>query len=283
MPDTCLLPRVSWSANRRYRHQTIIERTEKHPKFLKILREICETAHADFIHHFRSLAEISLDPLQETPNDPCEGYPEKLHHRTLMGYFGEVFAGIIAENFSPLGEGDWQVPIYLFRFHLPAFHQLQQIRESGVEAGIIPGRHGDDCLAFKRNTDGQITHSLVCEAKCTADHDSGLIASAHEKLSSRSSKPVDLLQLIQALRDYSDMDCKQWTESLLQLYLDLQAKDYETCDMVSYVCGRAPVKNQSWISADTPHRSYAAQRRLEAVEVHLSDVDLLVEEVYRKT
>ena len=283
MPRTCLLPTVSWSRDRRYRHQLIKEKPEERRKLLKTLREICERAHADFIQHFRRLAQISLDPLDEIPNDPCEGYPEKLHNRTLMGYFGEVFAGIIAEYFSPLGEDNWRVPIFLFRFHLPAFHQLQQIRESGKEAGIIPGRYGDDCLAFKRNTDSRITHSLVCEAKCTADHDSGMITSAHEKLSSRSSKPVDLLQLIDALRDYSDVDSKSWSESILQLYLDRQAKDYETCDMVSYVCGRSPVRNESWIPASMPDASYTGQRRLEAVEVHLSNVDRLVKKVYRKT
>lgn len=282
MPETCLLPKISWSSDRRYRHQLIKERRERHRRFLNILRQICEQAHADFIGHFRSLAATSLDPLKEISTDPCEGYPEQLHHRTLMGYFGEVFAGIIAEHFSPLGENGWEVPLYLFRFHLHAFHQLQHINQSGEEAGIIPGRDGDDCLAFKRNSDGQITRSLMCEAKCTADHDSGMINSAHQKLSSRPTKPVDLLQLVAALRDYSDENLRQWAEGLIQLFLDRPAKDYETCDMVSYVCGRAPVRGTSWMPTDTPHRSYTGHRRLEAVEVQLSDINELVEEVYKK-
>lgn len=282
MPKTCLLPEVSWSADRRYRHQLIKEKTEKHRKLLRILSEICQEAHADFIRHFRKLAGISLDPLGQIPNDPCAGYPERLHHRTLMGYFGEVFAGIAAEHFSPLGEDGWEVPIHLFRFHSHAFHQLEKINQSGKEGGIIPGRDGDDCLAFKRDTDGKITRSLVCEAKCTANHDSGMINSAHQNLSSRPAKPVDLLQLVAALRDYSDEGSEQWVESLLQLYLNPPAKDYETCDMVSYVCGRPPVRNPSWIPADSPHPSYTGRRRLEAVEIQLSDVNRLVDEVYKK-
>lgn len=283
MPKTCLLPEISWSSDRRYRHQLIKARVERHRRFLNILRQICEQAHADFIRHFRSLAGISLDPLGEIPNDPCEGYPEQLNHRTLMGYFGEVFAGIIAEHFSPLGESGWEVPLHLFRFHLEAFHQLQTINQSGAEAGIIPGRRGDDCLAFKRNRDGQITHSLMCEAKCTADHDSGAINEAHQKLSSRPPKPVDLLQLVAALKDYSDEDSRQWAESLLQLFLDRPIKDYETCDMVSYVCGRAPIRSTSWMPTDTPHSSYTGPRRLESVEVQLSDINQLVKEVYKKS
>lgn len=61
-----------------------------------------------------------------------------------------------------------------------------------------------------------------------------------------------------------------------------RAKDtqYERYDLVSYICGRHPKRDGVWLPTEKPHASYKAKRRLEAVEVHLYDVENLVREVY---
>ena len=280
----CLTSSVTESKDKRYRHQLLKEQSTKRSVMVEELKTIVQIAHQDAICHLRKLADIPpLDPLPPNINDPTRGYPYQLDALTLKGYFGEIFAGIIAENFSPFGENSWEIPAFLFRFHNFAFDQLERWHQIDQDPGIIPGRTGDDCLAFRRNSRGQITHSLVCEAKCTKDHDSHLIKDAHEKVSETNPIPINLKQLIEILKDSNDPISRQWVKPLQELWLLKSNPGHERYDLVSYVCGQQPIRNpRGWISTDKPHPAYSAGRCLEAVEVHLDDVENLICEVYGK-
>ena len=226
--------------------------------------------------------DISLDPLEEpSAFDPADGYPQRLHIRTLKGYLGEVFAGLISEEYSSHGE-DWKVPTFLFRFHDQAFNKLEYWRQTGQTPGIIPGRIGEDCVAFQRDDQGKIVRSLFCEAKCTPDHNASMIADAHEQISTDNLIPVDILKIIEILKDYDDEESTQWVEALRCLYLNPNQTDYERCDLVSYVHGRSPVRSsrQAWMPTSAPHRRYAGNRRLEAAEIRISDVNNLIQQIY---
>lgn len=275
---------VTESKDKRYRHRLLKENPEQRLRIIPALKSYVQKAHDDMRRRIYKAAGISLDPLGSPPAyDLAEGYPECLHIQTLKGYFGEIFAGLVAENFSPFGY-NWKVPAYLFRFHKVSFEKLEIWRQTGEKPGIIPGRSGDDCLAFQRDEKGRIVRSLVCEAKCTPDHESKMISDAHEKVSEPNLKPVNLMELIEILLEYDDPESTQWVDSLRQLWLDKSITDYERCDLVSYVCGHSPVKGdgKTWIPADKPHEKYTGGRRLEAVEAHLCDVEGLVREVYGK-
>ena len=276
---------ITESSKKKYRHQLLKENVNHRLKIGRELKLVIQKAHEDVRRHLRDIAGQSLDPLGSvSQKDPAEGYPSNLEIKTLKGYFGEVFAGIIAENFAPFQENDWKVPAFLFRFHTIAFQQLELLKQTGVIAKTIPGRTGDDCLAFKRDNDGNIIKSLVCEAKCTADHDSKMISQAHEKISEKNVKPVDLLQLVAILLDYKDQESLSWVNSLRQLYFKEKSDYYERYDLVCYLCGRFPVqKNRySWIPSEKPHDKYKGNRKLEAVEVHLPDITKLILYVYDK-
>lgn len=276
---------ITESNKKKYRHQLLKENVNNRPKIRKELKLVIQRAHEDVRRHLRKISGESLDPLRNTPKrDPAEGYPSSLDIKTLKGYFGEVFAGIIAENFRPFQENDWKVPAFLFRFHTVAFQQLELLNQTGAIAKTIPGRTGDDCLAFKRDNDGNIIKSLVCEAKCTASHDSNMISLAHEKISEKNLKPVDLLRLVEILLDYKDQESLSWVNSLRQLNFKEKLDHYERYDLVCYICGRFPVqKNRySWIPSEKPHEKYRGKRRLEAVEVHLQDVTDLISYIYDK-
>ncbi|KFD42574.1 hypothetical protein HY02_00325 [Peptococcaceae bacterium SCADC1_2_3] len=275
---------INESKDKKYRHRLLKENLDQRSKALEILKSYFQKAHEDVRRHLYKVAGLSLDPLDSPPAyDPAKGYPECLHIRTLKGYFGEVFAGLVAENFSPF-EYNWKVPVFLFRFHKLAFEQLEMWRQTGEKPGIIPGSSGDDCLAFQRDEKGRVVRSLVCEAKCTPDHQSKMISDAHEKVSDHNPIPVNRMQLIEILLEYDDPESSQWVESLRQLWLDKSITDYERCDLVSYVCGHSPVKGgrKTWIPADKPYEKYTGGRRLEAIEAHLCDVEGLVREVYGK-
>ena len=277
---------IAVANGRRYRHRLINENTAYRSEAIIELRKFVSFAHEDARRHLRSLVFGSLDPLapwSATPSyDPAEGYPERLHLQTLKGYFGEIFAAVVTHWMEPFGEKEWHVPAFLFRHHAAAFHELETMRQTESSAIEIPGRLGDDSLAFKIDGDGRITHVIYCESKCLVKNNQTKIAEAHEKVS--AGIIVNLKQLVEVLRNRPDPEAKLWIGRIRRIILQDVSHAFERLDLVSYICGNAPVRGggQSWIPRDTPHEKYTAGRQLEVVEAHLGEIDQLVEEVYRK-
>ncbi len=280
---------ITESEDKRYRHRLLKEKPGCRDDVFDKLKEFVQNAHEDARRYLRKPLE-SLDPLEQlSASDPANGYPELLYIDDLKGCFGEIFAGLIAEHFSPLGH-TWRVPAFLFRFHLVAFQMLEKKRQTGEKATKVLGRTGDDCLAFQLGSKGQIVRSLVCESKCTKDHSSNSISKAHEKVSEDNPRPVDIRQIIDILEDRDDPESAKWIDPLSQLLLrdsnELRdsSSGYERCDFVCYVCGRSPRlgDRKTWMSTTESHEKYTGERRLEAVETHLNDVDGLVREIYGK-
>ena len=115
------------SPDKTYRHRLLTENPNTRDNFLDDLSSYVRAAHEDAKRHLRELFENTLDPFGTFPPfDPAEGYPELLHMQTLKGYFGEIFAGLIAEHFSPFGEASWKVPVFLFRYHIVAFQEFRE-------------------------------------------------------------------------------------------------------------------------------------------------------------
>jgi hypothetical protein len=259
------------------------ENREVRFEILPRLKQIVFEAHEDARQRLRRIEGVSLDPLEiDDGRDPADGYPERLPMSTLMGYFGEVFAGIVCENFAPLDESDWQVPAHLFCHHFEAFRYLERVRQdTGSADRAVFGRKGDDCLAFVLNDEDQIKRAIFCEAKCLNTSDNRQIASAHRKVSDKVNISLDRQQLIEVLRDSDDPEAKRWVEALRRLRFQEDDSDYERCDLVCYVCGQSP-RDFCRIPRDQPHSSYTAGRRLEAVEVYLDQVRQLVRETYER-
>ncbi|GKU82686.1 hypothetical protein NCCP28_20820 [Niallia sp. NCCP-28] len=278
---------VSENADKQYRHSLIREQNKSEDKeaILKELKPLVQRAHDDTRFKLREFLRDTLDPLEEWDEDidPANGYPEMLDLTTLKGYFGEFFSGLVAENFSPFGEENWRVPIFSFRFHETAFDQLEMYRQTGTMKKATYGRTGDDCLAFVLKGDS-IEKILFLEAKCTAKYNLNMIADAHTKISSANQKPVELSRLITALKAYQgNEEAEIWITALRKLFL---AKNgFERYDCVSYVCGqfpKSPKSKLSWISREDPHANYLGERKLEAVEIQITNVDELVKEMYGK-
>lgn len=228
------------------------------------------------------MSSISLYPLSPSAFDPAEGYPHELPLTTLKGYFGEALAGIVAESFSHFDNDNWYVPAYSFRFHEAAFDYLEKLRQGAKKLKAIPGRTGDDTLAFRMDSSGEVVGALVCEAKCTHKHDSGMIKKAHHQISDRISKPVEIRRMIEILLDYDDPISVTWREALHRLFFHDTVSNYERFDLINYVCGESPKQENrtSWIDSTQPHPDYSGNRRLEAVEIHLNDVNKLINKVY---
>lgn len=240
-------------------------------------------AHEDSRNHLRAaFGQDSLDPLGEELPFALDMFPAMLDLTTLKGYFGEVWAGIVAEHFEPHETPEWQVPAFLFRAHVAAFQELERIFQ-GELPRRIPGRSGNDGLAFTLGDDGTITRVMVCEAKCTEDHRTDLIADAHSQVSDRTPYGVDLVQLIHILQDSSRPDAPRWIAALRRL-LNGRSPAIPRYDLVVYVCGRSPSSNgrTTWIDATKPHSNYTAKRHLQATEIQLTNVEDFVRQVYEK-
>ncbi|MBP5977020.1 hypothetical protein HW132_30945 [Brasilonema sp. CT11] len=280
---------VTKSANSKYYHRRLEEDLDFRTALLKELQILVHNAHEDARQRFRNALDIpySLDPLEEeaTPGidtSIIDDFPRYLELTTLKGYFGEIMAAVIVENFNPLDE-EWYIPAFPFRFHQSAYHALEKMRQEGGSPPTIIGRFGDDMLAFQRNKQGKITHILFCEAKCSAEHDQDLIAEAHVKANDTKPSPVDCFQLAEMLKDYAatNPEVKSWRQAIINLWFE-KTTTHERCDLINYICGLPPVKSTTVIiPTDKPHVNYTVGRRLEAVEIHLHDVDGLIEEAYQ--
>ncbi len=240
-------------------------------------------AHEGARSSLRAPLGESLNPIMHgSKKDPAYGYPHKFSRIALQGFFGEILTGIIVEHYKIFESDCWEVPVYLFRTHVTAFQQLEEMKQSDNWEKIILGRTGDDGLAFERDENGKIIRWVACEAKCTTNHSSQLIKDNHKKLSkSNVPKPVDLLRTIDALKDYDDDEYSQeWIEALRNLYFE--EEKIKRCDLSVYICAKFPKKKDSWISCRKPHEAYAAKRQLTSVEVHINDLKNKIIRMYAR-
>jgi hypothetical protein len=270
------------AVNGSYRHLTLTEAAERRTAGLAELARLVSEAHRDARERLDELMGVSLDPLDPSPREcgsPPLRYPDDLATTTLQGYLGEVFAGLIAENFEP-HDLAWSVPAFLFRTHSAAAQTLERRRQLGGPATPIPGRTGDDALAFAKDADGRIAAWLFGEAKCTHDHDSALINAGHEQLSAAIYRPVDLTALIDILQSASDAESDAWVEALRLLFFVSASDAPPRFDMLVYVCGRHPKLRATWIPTDEASDRYSGGRDLEAVEVHLNNFDVVLTAAY---
>ncbi len=266
-----------------YCHILFRQNDEVDPAVWDELSAYIDHAHEGARIALRAPLEDSLHPLHHgTDVDPAFGYPHKFVDTALQGFFGEIFAGVVAEYYAGDDDCEWEVPAYLFRWHIVAFQQLEFMKQTGDWNRQVVGRTGDDGLAFARDGNGHIVAWLACEAKCTSDHSSALIGDNHEKLSQAVTRPIDLLRLIDALRDYHDDEySREWVAALRHYYWqhasDLSA---DRCDLSVYICGRCPRMRVTWLPATEPHNKYTGGRDLTSAEFHLPGVGRLIRSLY---
>lgn len=256
------------------------------------LRAYIHEALSDAIGRLRRGFEDDLAPFDCPVFDPAANYPALLHLITLQGYFGEIMAGLAVEHWGARGRLDWNVPAFLFRFHVVEFQHLERINQELREnrpydpdrdAERRPGRTGDDALAFTMNAENEIDGVIALEAKCLVDHNAGILSNAHEKLSQVKAIPDSIRELIEVLSDYDSPQAAVWQEALLKF----RSRGYRTAqraDGLAYLCGNAPQRPRdrtTWFDLNQPTATYTAGRYLEGFEFHIVAVDDLVRLLYR--
>ena len=270
------------SGDGKYRHRKLKEDHEKRALVLEDIKSYFRWAHRDTIQWIKTVLGDSLDPLGEDGyTDQICNYPCNLKLAGLQGCFGEVFAECLAENCDIHDVGRWEVPAFLSRFHNTAFEELEARNPYNDILKNAFGRTGDDCLAFWRNwQDGEIFLVLYCEAKCSLSHNASLINDAHAKLN--HGRPVNILQIVDILQQRGDAESLAWLDPLRRARMNLRQANGRTVqlNLLSYICGQHPVKKETWMDPDKPHIEYKATARLEAMEIHLNEVESLIRAVY---
>jgi hypothetical protein len=89
-------------------------------------------------------------------------------------------------------------------------------------------------------------------------------------------------QIIEILLDRNDPIALTRVDGIRQLWLTDPSERCERRDLVTYVCGQSPIRTSTWLPVDHPHDAYRGGRRFEAVEIHLDDVEGVLQQVYCK-
>lgn len=268
-----------------YRHLHIKENGNR-DDFLDELFQYIDHAHQGARNRLRQPLGVSLHPFHKnTIYDPAFGYPQRMGDIALQGFFGEIFAGIVAEYYASTDDSKWEVPVFLFRHHNVGFQQLEYMKQTEEWGRQVVGRTGDDGLAFQRDQDGNILGWLACEAKCTQNHSATLIGDNHAKLSQSITRPIDHLRLIEALQDYKDDEYRQtWTQALIDLFWKFvkEPESVERQNLSVYVYGQSPVRSETWIPTEKPHASYQSKKKLTSAEFFLEDVSNFINSLYSR-
>lgn len=268
--------------NKGYHHLAIVEDPHLRERAIPILAEYVRRAHSLALVRLHEVYPDTLDPRRRKTRDRVfASYPAKCDGNILKGFFGEIFAGLVAELESP-GQREWHVPAFAFHDHNLLFEEL--IRQAAdARAKRTFGRFGDDCLAFAldKNTT-TISHILIAEAKCTHTHDADLLNAAFSKL---GDQPIDvstlwITVLIEGLKNEGSSDSTTWAFVLAAFRDSNRLSDRFRNDLVSYVHGDAPKRKKHWMDATTPHSAYKAPRHITTAEIKLSDVEGLIQGVY---
>ena len=278
-------------ANAKYRLRLRCADHASFPAVQQDLQAYIDEAHEDARERLRSSLADDLSPFNEAPPDPAENYPQVLHLITLKGYFGEIMAGLQVEHLGAHGKTGWCIPAYLFRHHEVELQHLEEINQKlkdgeGYDlddpANKRPGRTGDDVLAFIMDDKGQISDTLVLEAKCVNLHHAATLGGAHAQVSKTRTPPVDTLRLMEILKNYGTKKAKDWHVALTNYYR-ADHKKANRYNGVSYICTNAPKKALSWMPHDKPHDHYTAMHKLKSIEVHMLEMEAVVKALYRNT
>ncbi len=215
--------------------------------------------------------EFNLDPLKQPPI-----YTAVLPLKTLQGYLGEVFGGLIAVTQRPFNL-DWEIPVHLFSFHDTVFDWLDMYLQNAETSAEIPGRTGDDNLAFVRNDNKEIIAVLFIEAKCTLSHNANLINDAHSKLSKSNIIPVSRDKIKQLLIEKGDKESLNFVDAINNIVKTQK----ERFDMVSYLYSKKPERKHSWISQNEINSYYKGNRNLVAAELCITDIQNSIDKIYK--
>ncbi|MGR5194920.1 hypothetical protein ACPV4H_13580 [Vibrio rotiferianus] len=280
-----------------YGHLLLEQKEDTNDELMSRLKAYFESAHLDargVIHDFMG---INLHPDHEKQTEI--NYPSSLHLTTLKGFFGEVMTGLIAEGYDLVGGHDWEVPVFLFRFHDDAKKYLfTLVRDPDQERQTI-GRLGTDFIGISVNG-GEVVRLISGEAKwrkeLTQSAIDNVMLGPKEKgkqtriagkgvwaeLNKEVNPPNGLRELQIALKDLAP---EAYAEVILSMDKLLAAFDATTVPKTDLVLiagepNKSRQKGGVCIDWEKVPENYLAGNDLQVVEIVLPDGENLIENLY---
>jgi hypothetical protein len=249
------------------------------------LKEYLESAHADAREHFHQICKLDLHPMAHSPGGAVE-YPNRLVGNVRRGLFGEALCGAVAECWFLLHfQGEFDVPVFLFRFHSGVEEELAKLLDGGP-ATDFAGRHGDDFLAVELGADGEVVRILVGEAKFrtkmgTAEYDAlmkgpkGVLS----KLSAEPDVPLSINKLSRLLGIVDSARFEKMRASLDEIYF--RQRKAERVDMVVLVYESHAVQAKPpYAPKVVKPAEHTVARPLVIAELHIPSANALLGEIY---
>lgn len=147
-----------------YGHLLLEQDCDTDEELIQSLVSYFESAHKDARAVIHSQMGMDLHPDAEGLGAHAV-YPSCLPPTARRGLFGEVMVGMLTEHYDFIGNHNWDIPVFLFRFDTDATAYLFALARDDERKRAVFGRSGSDFLAVALNTDGEVIRYISGEAK----------------------------------------------------------------------------------------------------------------------
>ena len=267
------------------------------------LRPYFESAHLDARQKFHDFIGMSLHPDDDARGVNAQ-YPNCLPSITKRGLFGEALAGLITETYEYVGEHEWSVPVFLFRFHDDAKRYLFNLARNPELIRQTIGRLGSDFIAITLDNDGAVDRFISGEAKWRESLTAGTIDTlllgkkiqnpdgsgnlVHNgkgiwnQLNKEVPVPDGLRQLQEILKEQAFDEFSAAILSIDEALVLEDPRSIPKTDLI-FLVGNSPAQRSqgdSHVVWEEQPAEYAAGNDLQVVEVYLCDGVEMIEKLY---
>lgn len=152
------------SVDGRYGHLLLEQTGESDGELVEALRPYLESAHLDARNNFHE--EIGIDLHPDAADEGAHAkYPACLPVKARRGLFGELIAGLVTESYPFVGDHEWIVPIFLFRYHEDVKAYMFALARDPERAREVWGRFGNDFIGIALDDAGAVARIIAGEAK----------------------------------------------------------------------------------------------------------------------
>lgn len=267
------------------------------------LRPYFESAHFDARYHFHRQVGISLHPDVDDPGIDVQ-YPSCLPKTAKRGLFGEVLAGLISQSYSFIGGHEWQVPIFLFRYHADVEAYLFSLARDTTRQRQVYGRFGSDFIGLSLGEDGSVIRLIAGEAKWRASltdsvveellHGKWVDDKANPGQKKRSGKgiwyevnrdtavPQGLRQLQRLLEEHDPVG---FAPAILSMDRALMVGNEQTIPRTNLIllsgnAGKLRKDGDCAVDWEEKPEEYRTSDDLQIIEIYLKDGEQLIDKLY---
>lgn len=285
-----------------YGHLLLEQKCDIDDALIADLVSYFESAHFDARTFFHEQMGIDLHPDADADGSHA-AYPRCLPPNTLRGLFGEVMAGMLTEHYEYVGNHDWHIPVFLFRYHEDAEAYLFALARDEGRKREVYGRRGSDFLALALNDAGEVARFIVGEAKWRKKLQPAVVSALMFGEKERNPDTKELKHNGKGIwyQVNRDTQVPHGLRQLQKLLQEIDPNGYSatiaSLDRVLVVKGAKPLPRTNLImlsGGDVPSREalvpiipwedvpkdYTAPHDLQVVELILTDGDVVIDRIY---